>query len=164
MAKNENVPGGGRRAIALCAVMERDMGALYRELAAAHAHDPAAQRLWAKTAAEEDNHASQFDLARLYGDELGEVLVTVEQATALVALVAEVRRRLAARNATVEEALQVLAEMEERLISFHMASAVTFASPQLRRLFESMMAADQDHVASLKQALAERAPPVKNPC
>jgi rubrerythrin len=58
-----NTGNDARRALKLCAEMEREMGALYRDLAAAHAEDPELAQLWFKTAREEDNHARQFELA-----------------------------------------------------------------------------------------------------
>ena len=151
-----NKGNDARRALKLCAEMEREMGALYRDLAAAHAEDPELAQLWFKTAREEDNHARQFELALLYDEKLGTVLVTSETAKALVGVVPEMRWRLAEGQTSPVKALRTAIELEERFADFHMTTVTTFGTPGLRKLFEAMMAADRDHVAALRAELAGR--------
>ena len=145
-----------RRALRLCAEMEREMAELYRDLAAAHAEDPGLAQLWAKTAREEDNHAHQFELALLYDEKLGTVNVTSDTAKALVGVVQEMRRRLTESPPSPAKALRTAIELEERFAEFHMTTVTTFGTPGLRKLFEAMMAADREHVALLRAELAGR--------
>jgi hypothetical protein len=145
-----------RRALKLCAEMEREMGELYRDLAAVHAEDPELSQLWAKTAREEDNHARQFELALLYDEKLGTVLITADTAKALVGVVQEMRRRLADTPPSPTKALRTVVELEDRFADFHMTTVTTFGTPGLRKLFEAMMAADRDHAAALRAELVSR--------
>jgi rubrerythrin len=151
-----NKGNDARRALRLCAEMEREMGGLYRDLAAAHAADAGLAQLWLKTAHEEDNHARQFELALQYDEKLGTVLVTSETAKALVGVVQEMRWRLAEGHTSPAKALRTAIELEERFADFHMTTVTTFGTPGLRKLFEAMMAADRDHVAALRAELAGR--------
>jgi rubrerythrin len=145
-----------RRVLTLCAELERTTGGMYRDLAAAHAGDPQLARLWLKTAQEEDNHARQFELARMYGDQLGAVGVTAVTARALVDVAQEMRRRLATEARAPVAALRTAIELEERLADFHLTAITAFRSERLRKLFGAMMAADRGHVEALRAALAAR--------
>jgi len=145
-----------QRALKLCAEMEREMGELYRDLATMHEGDEELSRLWAKTAREEDNHARQFELALLYDEKLGTVLVTAEKAKALVGVAQEMRRRLAESPPDPVKALRTVVELEQRFADFHMTTVTTFGTPGLRKLFEAMMAADREHASALRSALDAR--------
>jgi len=145
-----------RRALQLCAEMEREMGELYRDLVAAHADDPALARLWTKTANEEDNHAHQFELALRFGEDIGKVRVSADTVAALVGVVRDQRRRHAASPPSPADALRAAIDLEDRFAHFHMSTVADFRSPNLRKLFEAMMAADRAHSAALREALAAR--------
>ena len=151
-----NKGNDARRALQLCAEMEREMGGLYRDLAAAHAGDRGLARLWMKTAREEDNHAHQFELALRYGDQLGALLVGAEAVAALVETVREERRRHAGTPPSPVDALRAAVDLEDRFAHFHMSTIADFRSPNLRKLFEAMMAADREHSDALRKALAAR--------
>lgn len=145
-----------RRALQLCAEMEREMGELYRDFAAAHARDPGLAQLWMKTAREEDNHANQFELALRYGEELGKVLVSADTVAALVETVREERCRHTGNPPSPTDALRAAVDLEDRFAHFHMSTITAFRSPNLRKLFEAMMAADREHSDALRGALAAR--------
>jgi hypothetical protein len=136
--------------------MEREMGGLYRDLAAAHAGDRRLAQLWMKTAREEDNHAHQFELALRYDDQLGALLVGADAVAALVELIRERRRGFAGSPPSPVDALRAAVDLEDRFAHFHMSTVADFRSPNLRKLFEAMMAADRAHSAALREALAAR--------
>lgn len=110
--------------------------------------------LWKKTALEEENHAQQFDLAlRLKGVGMERVKTDVVRATAnLQKLEAFVEKVLVLKPSS-ESALELAIRLEEQLAVVHMASIVAFKDPELKRLFDALLANDRDHVSALGAAL-----------
>ena len=145
-----------RRALQLCAEMEREMAGLYRDFAALHAGDAELAALWLKTAREEDNHAHQFDLALLLKEEIAAAALSPDEAQALLGVARELRRLNALNPPGPVKALRTAIELEERFGTYHVSTVATFGSPKMRELFESMMAADRDHAEALRAVLAAR--------
>ena len=145
-----------RRTLQLCCELEREMGDLYRDFAGLHADDVELARLWLKTAREEDNHAKQFELALLYREEIAATSISPSEAGALLAAAREKRQGAVDSAPSPEQALRFAIELEERFASFHMTAVGIFKTPKLKGLFESMMAADRDHVGALEGALRNR--------
>jgi rubrerythrin len=130
------------------------MGKVYSELATKHAGHARASALWAKTAAEEGNHASQFSLAlSLSGDVIPSAKVELAQVDAAIAAATAFLQRVRGGVVLVDEALRKAIELEEQMAAFHLHVSVAFASSAHEKLFRAMMAADKGHISALREEL-----------
>ena len=137
-----------------CHELESIMGQAYCALADAHAANPRMANLWAKTAKEEENHASQFSLAMSLGGEvMTEAKVDVanlDQAIARAKLFRNESKKGAVR---MDDALSKAIELEEEMAGYHLHLAVAFRSGAHEKLFRAMMAADKGHISTLRAEL-----------
>ncbi|MBW2455259.1 MAG: hypothetical protein JRI68_12145 [Deltaproteobacteria bacterium] len=140
-------------AFARCAEMERIMAELYQFFAQTHRRWNDLYRLWTKTAREEENHARQFELAERMAGDVEALHITAEQAAGLVAGMRRVLDQVRETPPSPIQALEQAVRLEQRLAKFHLTSLAEFAQPTTRKLFEAMLAADQEHVAALERRL-----------
>lgn len=137
----------------LCEKVELTVAMLYRELARQQRKRDDLYRLWMKTAREEDNHAMQFGRAATMGEAISGVLLAEQRIEPMLdkarALYASVRARPPTPLAALEQAMA----LEQELSECHMAFAASFATRQVRKVFEAMMAADRDHVGALARQI-----------
>ena len=145
-----------RNLLDLCYRIEMKAAEFYRALARAHAAHPKMVALWTKTAAEEDNHALQFKLSPRALEAMVERVTTDEaDAQQALRLGETLLEDLLHSTPPVAEALRTAIQLETYLARFHMNNAVTFKNDLYRKLFDSMMRADQKHLESLQAALDE---------
>ncbi len=140
-----------------CARIERAVSDLYfsfREIH--HESDPELAALWEKTAQEELNHEQQFLMAeRLYAAQLDpNPSVTLESLQKVLQSIETVQQKARELRPNAQQALKMAVGLEEQLAETHMQAVMRFTDQSVTRLFAAMMAADQDHVASLRQRLA----------
>jgi len=140
-----------------CARIERAVSNLYfsfRDIH--HDSDPELAALWEKTAQEELNHEQQFLMAeRLYAAQLNpDPGVTLELLQKVLQSVESVQQKAQAMRPNAQQALKMAVSLEEQLAETHMKTVMRFTDQSVTRLFAAMMAADQDHIASLRQRLA----------
>ena len=140
------------RFLDLCAELELKFANMYYHFAELHAEDTELALLWRKAAREEEEHARQFHMAsRLKG--VGMQSLTADMDQAVIQETAEIIAQCLASSPSPETALQLAIEFEERMDMYHMSSAVLFHDLQLKKLFESMMENDREHVSMLQNAL-----------
>ncbi len=137
-----------------CHELELLMGKVYVELAAKHASHARVSALWAKTASEEGNHASQFSLAlSLSGDVMPSAKVEMARIDDAIASADAFLQQVRGSAVRVDEALRKAIELEEQMAAFHLHAAVVFASSAHQKLFSAMMAADKGHISALREEL-----------
>lgn len=134
-----------------CAEIESVIARIYRILACLHAKEPPAERLWLKTAAEEDNHQSQFELGyRLCPAIVSGMVVDNESADGLLRKLLGAVVEIETSRPDIAAALEFAIDMEIKLSKFHMDGAIIFTDDSHRSMFWAMMAADDAHVQTLK--------------
>lgn len=139
-----------------CHELELLMGQAYEALARVHAAHPRMRQLWAKTAKEEENHASQFALAMsLGGDVMSSPNVDVGELNQSLLEARSFANEANRGNPRPIDALRKAIELEERMAQFHLHLAVTFQSAAHEKLFRAMMAADKGHISALRAELDE---------
>lgn len=143
------------RLLSICERIELAHARLYALLAELHAVHPELAQLWRKTAREEEGHAAQFKLA-LSGAG-GVVLTTLptDEALHLLDAVEKLIPWWKSQPPTVPDALRTAIQMEEALARVHMNEVALFEREANRKLFSAMMASDQGHVDSLRDALSK---------
>lgn len=142
-----------QRILQLCKEVEMLCYESYILFADHFAADPPVRELWLKTAAEELNHARQFDVALRLGKALlfqpNLSLATAEQAKEkLLAILRQCRLTPPSLKVALEGAIA----MEKGLSGFHMDCAVSVADAGMRKVFEGMMKADNEHLETLERA------------
>ena len=138
-----------------CRRLEEIAADLYHFLARAHTSDPQISALWEKTAREEENHASQFSMAirmkKGLSVEIKAEKMKVEETLKMAESISAGMKKDPPR---IRKALENAIMLEENLSEFHLANTMCFPDESNKKLFQAMMAADKDHVGSLKKALA----------
>lgn len=136
-----------------CREIELKCRDLYSCFADIYSDDMDIVRLWRKTAMEEQNHADQFTLALKLKRGLN-CLVSVDQAKveSIIAQLAIVFEKIQTAPPRLEDALLASIKLENYLAEFHLACVVIFEDDSYRKMFNAMMASDQEHIASLQAA------------
>jgi rubrerythrin len=145
-----------RELLDVCEQLETRVAALYHFFAELYADMPELAALWRKTASEEENHMLQFRLAyRLESIVSLQPLVEVAAVRQTLDRVTELLDKVRQTPPSWQSALRLAIEMEDKLVSLHATTAMSFAEASMNGLFKSMMAHDQQHVQALSNFLAE---------
>ena len=142
-----------------CHRVETAMAATYWFLAELHNGTPEMAALWRKTAGEEENHARQFEFALKFPNLIADRLVKAEDVDRLLEEALGLDATVRADKPLAADALRRCIALERRLADYHMSSIGIFHDPQMRKVFEAMMAADREHVQALVEALDRLPPP-----
>jgi len=110
---------------------------------------------FAQLARDEEDHARQFDLAlELPERRLGEVhRVAWESVVAGLDQVRAKFQDLHNTPMTAEEALKTALRMEKNFIKIHLDNSVYIEDQRVRDLFTGLARADEDHLATLRDAI-----------
>jgi rubrerythrin len=139
-----------------CADIEGVLAEIYEFFAAAYRNTPDITRLFEKTAAEERNHEYQFRLAiKTHAPLIREMTLTTEEADKHLSYAREALHRVRESVPSMEDALRMSINCETIFTRFHLDTAAHFADESCAKLFSAMMATDEGHTTSLKEALAE---------
>ena len=138
----------------------RDVELLCKELydcfAELYSDNGDAVRLWGKTSMEEQNHADQFTLALKIRKALPcQVTVNSAKLESIQTQLTTLLDRVKAVPPKLPDALSVSIKLERYLEDFHLGCVVEFEDPSYKKLFDAMMASDQEHIDSL-QALYDK--------
>jgi len=106
-------------------------------------------------ARDEEDHARQFDLAlELPGRLVGNVhRIAWERVAAGLELARSEFHDLHLRRYTPEDALRLALKLEKDFIRIHLDNAVYIPDERIRSLFEGLARADEDHLATLREAV-----------
>ncbi len=145
----------------LCMEIEGGCAELYHCLSEIHRNDPHAARLWKKTALEVENHRKLFELAVHLMDEVECEFVTANMERALIVhqKLHELLHIVKKNPPNLITALGKAIEMEKHIADLHVESLVHFKNEGMRRMFDALYRADQDHIGSLERYLASISPP-----
>ncbi len=138
----------------LCGAIELANARLYHTFANFHTADPEIAALWRKAAREEENHAAQFNVARLgNAGMVAGTNLSLDAVRGMKCKIDEVISEAIIQPPTPRRALQIAGELEDSMAELHSVTALVFAHASHKRLFQAMMAADRGHVETLRAAL-----------
>ena len=138
----------------VCVAIELASARLYHTFATQHGGDADLAALWRKVAREEENHAAQFNLAKVGNAAMVTgTTMTLHAMKAMKAKIDEAVTMARTSPLSPRAALSLAIELEDAMDRAHSVSALVFAQPSHKRLFEAMMAADHEHVESLRRVL-----------
>lgn len=153
MAK-EQEKSGDYLIFSICAKIEAGFAELYHYYSELFSEDPDVSALWKKVAAEEENHARQFDFAdRLYRNADFNVTVDAGRPQRVFEKLCSLLEHVRQNPPALETALVRAIEMEEVLADLHMATAVKFADESIQKMFIAMSGSDREHIQSLRRYL-----------
>lgn len=134
-----------------CQQIEKTCSSVYREFARLYSQDAQARALFQQLAAEEEEHAAQFEL--LYSiNMVSPVTVLVELSyagSALRAMENCLEQVKAARRLPLQEALRLSVKAEEQLQVFHARLAAEVRNEEWHALLAELQDADLDHAKKL---------------
>lgn len=126
---------------------------LYVYFAELYSDNGDAVRLWSKTVMEEQNHADQFTLALKIRKGLAcSVTVNSVKLESILTQMRTALDRVKAAPPKLADALSTSIKLEKYLAEFHLGCVVEFEDRTYKRLFDAMMASDQEHIASMQAA------------
>ena len=141
------------RVLDICRDVELQSEQLYLYFAGLFPGESSDARLWEKTAREEKNHAYQFELAiKANKGMLHSVSLDIQLAENILEYVQSVLDQVKRTPPGAREALECAIKLEERLAEFHLHCIAGFTSESQKKMFESMMAADNHHLKALRDA------------
>ena len=126
---------------------------LYEYFAELYSGDESASYLWTKTAKEEENHAAQFTLAlKLKRGMPCMVVVEAARVELVISQLRSVIAKVKVSPPSLVDALLSSIKLERNLSKFHLECVVMFEEVSHRKMFNAMMANDNEHIASLQAA------------
>jgi rubrerythrin len=127
---------------------------LYLFFADLYADDAVIKALWIKTADEEQHHADQFTLALKMKKSLSVTLhIDMQKAVFVVGELEKLIKRYEVNPPKLVDALSTAIKLENYLVDLHLVCVASFEDQSFKNMFSAMMAADQQHVARLEDAL-----------
>ena len=142
------------KVLELCRDIELKVSVLYEYFADVHSNDPEMAAIWLKTAAEEGNHAKQFDLAikLVKQDALGSVNLSINEVKKYFTLVEQIYEKAKLEPPSALEALKIAITTENLFMKLHMTSVAAFTDFSYQQLFSAMMTNDKEHIETLTRA------------
>jgi len=139
-----------------CALIEKKCGDLYRLFARKCSGHPELEKLWKKTALEEDHHALQFEmLSRLKGEGLSKVKADPSRIRTVLQELEALMDRVEHSKISPIDTLKVGIRLETSLARYHSDEVAICSDPETAHLLQAMMNNDVDHVAALEKALGK---------
>jgi rubrerythrin len=145
---------GTKDVLEVCQAVEFACAELYHYFAELFKDDRDIFLLWLKTAMEEENHARLFALvAKLRRSNIVET-IRIDLIDAEVALIyiRSMIDKVRENPPSLEEALRLAIELEEKLDGFMMGNVLGFADESHEKSFLAITNSDSHHVESLQQA------------
>jgi rubrerythrin len=134
-----------------CAEVEETLAQIYTELAVTVAAEQTLKNIWLAMADDEGEHAREIRMAvRMLKEDIvvGEQVPDAE-IRQLLAQARDLLAKVRQSDLGVKEALSLSLHLESDFRRVHVLCAVRFADEGLRRVFELLGRADQEHVARL---------------
>lgn len=134
-----------------CAEVEETIAQIYTELAATVRAEQELKNIWLAMADDEGEHAREIRMAvrMLKEDILLDEQVADAEIRQLLAQARDLLAKVRQSDLVVKEALRLSLHLEEDFRRVHLLCAVRFADEGIRRVFELLGRADQEHVARL---------------
>ena len=126
---------------------------LYEFFADIYSDNPEINALWLKTAAEEQNHADQFSMALKMRKNLSITLnIDKQKADFVINQLLKLIEKFELTPPVITDALSASIKLENYLADFHLVCVASFEDNTFKKMFQAMMAGDQQHIASLQAA------------
>ncbi len=139
----------------VCAKIEGLSAELYHFYSDVHKDNTDVSSLWKKTALEEENHQKQFELAFRLRDEIGfELTADIDRTYLIYHKLDNLLQHVRQSPPDIVTALTKAIEMEESLAVLHLDISTRFHDESIRKMFQALMAFDQDHVKALRHCLS----------
>ena len=140
-----------------CCEIESICAEIYYFFAEHFIDEPRVSRLWCKTAMEEENHARHVYLAKKMVESISWVsLESWRDASRARDAVRQLAVAVQKSPPSIEDALRLSLQCEERMERFHMQNAMLMKEKGGNDLFRALMREDREHASLLKAALDEQ--------
>jgi len=138
--------------------LERQLADLYQWFSELFETDREAAFVFQRMHLDENSHVRLIEyqrrLARGNPGVFGDVDVSLDALQVAIARVERIRGGASAL--TLEEAVHAALELESRAAEYHYSNAIQQASPEMKRLFDSLGVGDEQHVKYLRDLAARR--------
>ena len=150
-----------QRYLEICLEIEQIAGAIYTGLAERFSFDQHLSAIWYHMARDEHDHAMQIKLAVTMAKErvIAGTRVAPERITELQARARQLKSELSAAQTGAVEALEAALALEAEFGHAHLLSSVEFERSDFKDLFRRLARSDEQHIQTLRAALAERKRP-----
>lgn len=151
-----------QRYLETCMEIEQIAGAIYTGLAERFSFDQTLSAIWYHMARDEHDHAMQIKLAVGMAKEriITGARTSPERITELLQHAQKLKAEMAATQYGAVEALEAALALEAEFGHAHLLSSVEFERTDFKDLFRRLARSDEQHVQTLRSALAERKAPV----
>lgn len=144
----------------ICRDIELYCAKIYHLYAEGYAADHDLGNLWVKTAAEEENHARQFEMAKNLRRE--GIIVSMDldkvQGIQVLNMVKSIHDQVIVRLPSPMDALRSSIRLEKKLSSFHLQGIAVFQDESIKKMFTAMMLADDQHLQRIEEMYQKRLP------
>lgn len=137
----------------ICETIEISCSELYHYFSNLFRQEREMLLLWLKMAMEDENHAKQFALlSKLRRHNVIESLhVELVDAEVTLIYVQSLIEKVRSQPPTLEEALRLAINLEQKLVKFQMENVVTFSDESCERSFLAMASAGNTHLEALQE-------------
>jgi len=138
-----------------CCKIELLASRIYQHFAAQGNFPERLRETFAQLARDEEDHARQFDLAlELPEGALGDVKrIAWERIAAGLDRIRARFQDLHHEPCTAEQALKTALQLEKDFIRIHLDNSLYIEDQRIRRLFAGLARADEEHLATLREAI-----------
>ena len=141
-----------RNFLRICTEIEETAARIYQSLAQSSVYDAKLRAIWGKMAEEEDEHALQIRFAaRLPSSKVFRESRPIDGVQKLLVEAHAVLTRIGREPLTVGETLRLALTLEEKFCEVHVSTAKNFIDEKMKKLFETMIVADKEHLAPLRE-------------
>jgi len=141
-----------QRFLRLCEEIEQVISQIYRHWQHAFSHDEPLSALWEKLADDELTHVRQVQLAQRVASE--EVFsgsnTSMESLEKSLAMARQLLKDVKEKRILAAQALRAAIRIEETFSKAHLLNATNVTDASMKKMFQSLARADEEHVATLK--------------
>ena len=145
-----------KRHLNICSKIEETAGKIYRQLATSAKLSLAVKQTLEEMANDEDDHASQLQLALRLPENMAVTssAAMLQQATQLLEQAEHILRTATETKVTDQQAIKIGIKLEENFCQAHIANSFEFTDDRFRSMFAAMARADAEHCQRLKDLQA----------
>ncbi len=139
-----------------CAQVEHTMCRIYRQLADSERDNDRARALWLQMAKDEADHATQLRFARCLPEEsFSAADLSQSEVETLLIKAQALLDDLEETSFSSREALKCAISLEEEFMRVHAKTALVFTDEKLKKRFDLLARADEEHIGTLREYFRE---------
>ena len=140
-----------KRHMNICIKVEETVGKIYRQMATSANLSLAVKQTLQEMANDEDDHASQLQLAVRLPENMAVTssAAMLQQAEQLLAQAEHILRKVSQTEVTDQQAIKFGIKLEENFCQAHIACSFEFTDDRFRSMFAAMARADKEHCQRL---------------